>query len=668
MRAQKGKVVVILGSGRSGTSLAMHLAHEFGQCDSESLTPIGDQKSRKRTWEDPDISFASREILRHFHRHSWKLSYLPMPDDWLSDSFVKHQKAFLKGVVTDRLSASKGALWGFKNPLTVKLLPLWKSIFEELSLKPIYILCFRNPVYAKKSYKTAYGASERLARLVWLSMYNDAIIHTGGDFTVLEYDLWLDAPEEQATLFAKALGIEVEYDRVNAIVKNTIDPALRKSNLATDNTNYHLSIALYSALNIYQNNHDYHALTQKNDEVTKYLERLDDVSLSVDFVVDELENTKSRLKNLITIHNIPTPLDREFINKRKQLKPIKNKIVGGVASFEKRIEVFEAVVSSILPQLDLLIVFLNNYESIPDYLNHSKILVYRSQEYEDLSANGKIFYLDKLESCYFFSLDDDIKYPSDYVDTMIECLDKYNNQVCVSVHGSIFPETLNWYYERYTLYPFGRALEHDTFVSLIGSGTFAFHTDTLKSTFSDFYTHVMVDLKFSILAREQGVPLVCIARSEKWLVPLVKGDGLYQRFLESRTIHTTESLKYNPWGYESFRPMIQSVIEDVFPELNDQTIKRLRLDKEFIDSFKTDFPPNNWKESELYRQKVRHRKVVMNPIETLKEKNKEIDDLRGSTAFKIGTILVNAFSKPGKNSLLLPYHLLQTLFRSKDTN
>jgi hypothetical protein len=297
----------------------------------------------------------------------------------------------------------------------------------------------------------------------------------------------------------------------------------------------------------------------------------------------------------------------------------KDSIIGGVASFPKRVRIFEKTVNSILPQLDHLYVFLNNYDEIPDYLKIPKITVFRSQDFEDLSANGKIFYLDKLKSCYFFSLDDDILYPKNYVTTMLESLKKYKNKVAVTVHGSILPEKVNWYFERYDLFPFQHKLETDKFVNLIGSGTFAFHTDTLKTTFENFYPDVMVDLNFSILARRQKVPLVCIARSKRWLKALVKGDGLYQKFTKAETIHTVVARELNPWTYADYSNFIMPLMKSIFHGYKKTDLIAKKLDVDFFEAYESGTIPVSWQPSRLYHQKVKEYNILSEPLQKYRE-------------------------------------------------
>ncbi len=662
MNNNKKKIVVVLGAGRSGTSLTMQVASKLGLQTSPRLTSKS-KTNLKGGWEDREILEISRSILGYFSRNSAYLSYLPMPEQWVSDSFVIKQKEILSSILTKQLNEAKG-VWGFKEPVTAKLLPLWKLIFTELSIDPIFLLSVRNPRNVALSFKSAYGIPVEIAELIWISRYLDAILHTNADFTVLNYDQWFMDTEKQEFILFNAISDDASlYEKFSGCANSVIDKKLYTAKSNLPETFFPQTNDLYKLICNYDNlsfQGRELELVREAEKIYESIKYFETAAYSVDFV----SRDNKRLRRIAF-------KKRYVIERRQELVLEKHEIVAGVASFKKRKEIFKTTIESILPQIDHLYAYLNRYDDVPDYLIHSKITVFRSQDYDDLSANGKIFILDKLHSCYFFALDDDILYPPDYVKRMISCLNKYNNKVGVVVHGSIFPKQVKWYFERYSLYPFQHALEQDKFVTLIGSGTFAFHTDTLKTKFTDFYGKVMVDLKFSILAKQQRVPLVCISRPKLWLKALTKGEGLYQQFYGKKTHHTDECIKHNPWGYKTFQSIIKPFIDENFPNLTKMTINELNMDEDLIKSFETGDPPANWSETELYKQKNSDGDAVLNPIQTMRRKDREINrkdelilSLRASPTYQIGQLFVKAIKKPGKNTLYLPLYLVKIVMGS----
>jgi len=680
MQTQNRKIVVVLGSGRSGTSLLMNIANTLGVQVSPELIE-SNSTNIQGTWEDREILEISRGILRFFHRNSRNLSFLPMPSKWIEHEFVKEEITKLVKIISSRVENTIG-IWGFKEPVTAKLLPLWNEVFSQLQIEPIYLLSLRHPQNVIRSFVKAYGTNPVVAEHVWLSRYLDAIVHTRGSFFVFVYDLWFTDPAVQGRALIEVLGRDSEMEDHHLLSKlqTTINKKLftAKDNLPELSNQY--TEHLYKLLLKFPGTSE--AAEQLVEEARTICAALDDYPLvrnAVDFITVQLDRKTERLEEVLaklrSRNIIKIPLN-EIRNKLPEITC--HKIVAGVASFPEREKIFQSTVESILPQVDHLYVYLNKYEYIPDFLNSGKITVFLSQEFEDLSANGKVFFLDKLKSCYFFSIDDDILYPSNYISQMINCLEKYENKVAVSVHGSIFPSKVDWYFERYSLYPFQRKLETDKFVTLIGSGTFAFHTDILQSNFSDFYPDVMVDLNFSILARNQGIPLVCIARPEMWLKALATGDGLYQKYYEKKTIHTTMAVRNNPWSFDVIASYVMPVIEAVFPNVPLDELDSLQVDTDFINAYRKGDIPDNWRESDLYRRKVEEKKVLSKPLKSywkvkkdvtrqqlkVKKLTRENRELKNSTSYRLGHTIVKATKKPGIRTLFLPIDLLKIIVRS----
>lgn len=159
-------------------------------------------------------------------------------------------------------------------------------------------------------------------------------------------------------------------------------------------------------------------------------------------------------------------------------QPFAYPVVCGMASIPSRVDVLRITVDSILPQVDHLFVYLNGFDWVPEFLASEKITVFRSSEYGDYRDNSKYFGLRCLEEeGYFFSIDDDIEYPSDYVSEMVAAIERYDRSAIVGVHGVIYGAGSRLFLDRAVLH-FRNPLEADVPVSALGTGTTAFHTST----------------------------------------------------------------------------------------------------------------------------------------------------------------------------------------------
>ncbi len=287
---------------------------------------------------------------------------------------------------------------------------------------------------------------------------------------------------------------------------------------------------------------------------------------------------------------------------------VSDPIIAGLATIPSRVDSLPDVLDSIVDQFDHVYVYLNGHETVPKCLDHDKISYEWSRDHGDMGANGKFFFVEQARDGYYFSLDDDFLYPQDYVHKMLTALKKYKDRIPVCVHGSIFGEPLEWYFERLQSYSAKMALDSDQFITLPGSGTLAFHTQCMKFCLDDFLPRVMCDIKFSIVAREQGLPIVSIARPANWLVSVKQNENdvdYWSNMLVDDKGRTREARKYN-WDFFTYGKIVIEKFDEIFPGISDQELSINGFDTNFITSVRQKKRADNWnvKNSTLfYRRK-----------------------------------------------------------------
>lgn len=195
------------------------------------------------------------------------------------------------------------------------------------------------------------------------------------------------------------------------------------------------------------------------------------------------------------------------------------KTIFGVASIPGREKNLKASLESILPQCDKVHVYLNNYPHAPDFLNHDKIIVYRSQDHGDRSDAGKFFNVP--ENCYYFSIDDDIIYPPTYVADMKAELNKWHNQVIVTHHGRVLRQSpVKSYYKGKTAMHHCRGHQaQDRWVHVGGTGVMAFDTNYFRPSKKDFKAPHMADIWVGIKAQSQKMPILALAHPSGYIQP-----------------------------------------------------------------------------------------------------------------------------------------------------
>lgn len=271
-----------------------------------------------------------------------------------------------------------------------------------------------------------------------------------------------------------------------------------------------------------------------------------------------------------------------------------NATVACMATFPERFESLPVVVASILDQVDVLYVYVNQSDHIPCCLNHPKIRPFLAKEtIGDISANGKVFPLQFVKNSYVILLDDDFVFPGGYVTTLKRTIDRFCGRVCAGVHGSIFAPGARWYFERSTMYTWQTELAEHKLVHMLGSGCLAFHQEALDVTFDDFLPQVMVDLTFAIKARQQGVPMLAVKRPFQW-IRYVGHKGLYEDFVQGLTWHTIAMREHHPWSAEVYLELVHRFFVTEFGTWHPALARRLEFDAEVTHALTAGGVPRSW--------------------------------------------------------------------------
>ena len=190
------------------------------------------------------------------------------------------------------------------------------------------------------------------------------------------------------------------------------------------------------------------------------------------------------------------------------------KIVVGMATFEGRELAVQKAIESLSNQVD-------------------EIVLYDNAVNPNLYDNGKFYGLTiHKEPCYYFTCDDDLLYPPDFVKNMIEAIERVGT--IVTHHGRKLRALDVSYYRGHESF---RCLDTNRFEGLIdvcGSGVTAFRTDY----FNPIGLHASKDVKmsdiiFSLEAAKQGKQITVLKHSEGWIKHLPIDH--------SKSIHTTEN-------------------------------------------------------------------------------------------------------------------------------
>lgn len=215
----RGKVVVLLGMHRAGTSLCAKILQRLGAALGSPLTNPG--------FDNPD-GFQEHEIVLECHRMlleatdaDWDTIHLVNPPRDLveGDERLAVTRNRLRDLVAEQVEAAGSCVWAFKDPRTIRFLPLWRQVFAELQLQPIWIVAVRDPGSVAASLFARDGIDLAIGELLWAEHYLEALRHVGSDIAaIVHYERWFSDARAQAEELVTAIG---------AVTDETIEEACR---------------------------------------------------------------------------------------------------------------------------------------------------------------------------------------------------------------------------------------------------------------------------------------------------------------------------------------------------------------------------------------------------------------------------------------------------------
>jgi GT2 family glycosyltransferase len=204
-------IVVVLGMHRSGTSLLANILHLLG-VDMADMSDHVSPKNAGGFWERPALVDIHDEVLEVIGRPIGQPSHLlPLPAAWWRRKEVQALKPKLVAYLREQLQQAASP-WGFKDPRTCRLLPLWWEVFREVNVEPIYLHAIRKPAESSTSMANKSKArkiSPATGELMWLSYNYDIVRHVTVKQPPLlvDYDDWFADPLATAQKLVNALGI-----------------------------------------------------------------------------------------------------------------------------------------------------------------------------------------------------------------------------------------------------------------------------------------------------------------------------------------------------------------------------------------------------------------------------------------------------------------------------
>jgi len=222
------RIIFVLGMHRSGTSLTTNVLTELGVALSEDLMPATHENARGY-FESQTLSLLQDRILAAFGL-SWDTptSMRPLPPEWWKSPAIAPLRSQIVAYVQAELT--KHPLWAFKDPRTMRLMPMWEEIVGELGVEPAYLLVTRHPNEVAGSLYARGKLDPVIAELLWLEHNVDALLACRDRIAgVVEYQEWMDRPLDQARYLIEKLALPYagSEDELQSMLARVIAPELR---------------------------------------------------------------------------------------------------------------------------------------------------------------------------------------------------------------------------------------------------------------------------------------------------------------------------------------------------------------------------------------------------------------------------------------------------------
>ena len=234
-RESRQRAVLVLGAGRSGTSIVTRAIQAVGVDLGDDFKPPS-RKNPTGFFEDAALLKLSKRLRRKLGLRPDSLRLL---DDsvWTSPAVMPFYKEFA-ATIDDRFGHAP--VWGFKYARTMRLLPFWQRLFEEMDISPSYVMPIRNPlsVARSRSRLDAHRGQQEHSDLEWLVNvvpYFDRVRNR--NLVIVDYDKLMENPTAQLERLATRLDLpltEQIQQEIHSFANSFLERSLQHTRFSID--------------------------------------------------------------------------------------------------------------------------------------------------------------------------------------------------------------------------------------------------------------------------------------------------------------------------------------------------------------------------------------------------------------------------------------------------
>jgi len=161
--------ILVMGVGRSGTSVLTHLISQLGAALPKTL--LGPGKGNERGhWEPARLIALNDEILRVHGGNWWTPKSIPA--QWYSTPLARDFVSDAAEIIGDEFGDAP--LFVLKDPRICRLAPLYFDALAQLGIEPRIILPLRHPSEVVRSVVARDGTDPRAVERIWMRDLLDA--------------------------------------------------------------------------------------------------------------------------------------------------------------------------------------------------------------------------------------------------------------------------------------------------------------------------------------------------------------------------------------------------------------------------------------------------------------------------------------------------------------
>lgn len=208
--------------------------------------------------------------------------------------------------------------------------------------------------------------------------------------------------------------------------------------------------------------------------------------------------------------------------------------IGQVATYPGRRANLPQMLESVAPQLDEIHVVLNQFNkrqqrSLPKLAN-----VHYEVPEEDLKDTGK-FRRTAGDGEYVFLMDDDLTFPSDYVETLIDAHRRSpTSRIAVGLHGVIYSDLFEGAPTSRFVAKFDKALAKPMLVNQLGTGCLMLPGELMPPFDFMRTSQRFVDVRFARYCHENNIGMVCIPRAAGWVSDQEPEESIFESYTRAR--------------------------------------------------------------------------------------------------------------------------------------